>query len=92
MNIPPRRGRDRPRRVSVEEVNEEATSTHQISQSQNESQAPLGFEPQAIQGFPTPPMPQPGFFPLMTPEACTAYAKFWYAQAQAQAEAQARLG
>ena len=90
MNIPPRRGRGRPRRKSVEGLDEEATSTPQISQSQNEPQVPPEFEPQALQRFPAPPMPQPGFFPPMTPEAYQAYANFWYAQAQAQA--QARLG
>ena len=90
MNIPPRRGRGRPLRVSVEEIDEEATSTPQVSQSQNEPQVPLGFEPQAPQGFPALLMPQPGFFPPMTPETYQAYANFWYTQAQAQA--QARLG
>ena len=85
MNIPPRRGRGHPGQASVEGLDEEVTSTPQISQSQNEPQIPPGFEPQAPQGFPTPPMPQPGFFPPMTSEAYQAYANFWYAQAQAQA-------
>ena len=31
-------------------------------------------------------MPQPGFFPPMTPEAYQAYMNFWYAQTQAQAQ------
>ena len=84
MNIPPHRERGRPRRVSVEEIDEEATSTPQVSQSQNEPQVPPGFEPQTSQEFPAPLMPQPGFFPPMTPEAYQAYANFWYAQAQAQ--------
>ena len=44
MNIPPRRGRGRPLRVSVEEIDEEATSTPQVSQSHNEAQAPPGFQ------------------------------------------------
>ena len=48
MNIPPRKGRGRLRRVSMEEVDEEATSTPQVSQSQNEPQAPPGFEPQPL--------------------------------------------
>ena len=47
MNIPSRRGRDRPRRTSVEGLDEEATSTPQISQSQNEPQVLPGFKPQA---------------------------------------------
>ena len=76
MNIPSRRGRGHPRRTSVEGLDEEATSTPQISQSQNESQIPPGFESQALQGFPAPPMPQPEFFPPMTPEAYQAYANF----------------
>ena len=42
MNIPPRRGRGRPRRTSVEGLDEEATSTPQISQSHNEPQVPPG--------------------------------------------------
>ena len=79
MNIPPRKGRGRPQRVSMEEVNEEKTSTPQVSQSQNEPQVPLGFEPQAPQGFSIPPMPQPRFFPPMIPEAYQVYVKFWYA-------------
>ena len=87
MNIPPRRERGRSRRVSVEEIDEDVTSIHQVSQSQNEPQVPPEFEPQAPQGFPTSPMPQPEFFPPMTPEAYQAYANFWYAQAQAQAQA-----
>ena len=62
MNIPPRMGRGRPRWVSVEEIDEEATSISQVSQSQNEPQVPLEFEPQAPEGFPAPPMPQPRFF------------------------------
>ena len=32
-------------------------------------------------------MPQPGFFPPMTPEAYQTYMNFWYAQTQAQAQA-----
>ena len=32
-------------------------------------------------------MPQPGFFPSMTPEAYHAYMNFWYAQTQAQTQA-----
>ena len=84
MDIPLRRGRGRPRRVPVDE---EATSTHQVPQSQNEPQVPPGFEPQASQGFPTPSMPQPRFFPPMTPETYQTYANFWYAQAQVQAQA-----
>ena len=92
MNIPPRRGRGQPRQVSVEEIDKKATSTPQVSQFQNEPQAPHGFEHQAPQGFPTPPMPQSRFFPSMTPKACQAYANFWYAQAQTQAQAQAQTG
>ena len=92
MNIPPRRGRGRSRWVSVDEVDKEVTFTSQVSQSQNEPQAPLEFESQAPQGFPTSPMPQLGFFPPMTPEAYQVYANFWYAQAQAQAQAQAGPG
>ena len=87
MNIPPRRGCGRPRRVSMEEIDEEATSTPQVSQYQNEPQVPLGFEPQAPQGFSASPILQPGFFLPMTPEAYQAYANFWYAQEQAQAQA-----
>ena len=83
MNIPSRKGRGRPRWTSVEGLDEEATSTPQISQSQNESQVLPGFEPQAPQGFPAPPMAQPGFFPPMTSEAYQTYVNFWYAQAQA---------
>ena len=87
MNISPRKGHGHPRRTSMEGLDKEATSTPQISQSQNEPQVPLGFEPQAPQGFPTPPMPQPGFFSPMTTETYQAYANFWYAQEQAQAQA-----
>ena len=31
-------------------------------------------------------MPQPGFFPPMTPETYQAYMNFWYAQTQAQTQ------
>ena len=86
MNVPPRRGRGRPRRVSVEELDEETTSTPQVSQSHNEPQVPSGFEPQTPQGFLTLSMPQPGLFPSMSPKAYQSYANFWYAQAQAQAQ------
>ena len=74
----------------MDEVDKEATSTPQVPKSLNEPQDPLGFEPQASQVFPIPPMPQLRFFPPMTPEAYQAYSNFWYAQAQAQA--QTRLG
>ena len=42
-------------------------------------------EPKVQPKFQVPPIPQPGFFPSITLEACIAYAKFWYAQAQVQA-------
>ena len=41
-------------------------------------------EPHGQPGFQVPPMPQPGFFPPMTPEAYQASMNFWYAQTQAQ--------
>ena len=72
MDIPPPRGRGRPRRVPMDE---EATSAPQVPHSQEEPQALLGFE-QVLQGFPVPPIPQPSFFPPMTPEAYQAYANF----------------
>ena len=44
-------------------------------------------EPQGPPGFQVPPMPQSGFFPLMTPKAYQAYMNFWYAQNLAQVPA-----
>ena len=75
-NIPPRRGHDRPRRVPVDE---EAASFPQGSPPQGDPQFPSKFS--------ISPMPQPGFFPIMTPKAFQAYTNCWYAQAQAQAQA-----
>ena len=71
---PPRRERGRPRRG---QVNEEAASAPH-------NPPPPPPEPQGPPGFQVPPVPQPGFFPPMTPEAYQAYMNFWYAQSQAQ--------
>ena len=73
-------------------MDEEATFIPQVPQSLNEPQVPFGFELQAPQGFPTPSMPQPRFFPPMIPKAYQAYINLWYSQAKAQAQAQAGLG
>ena len=66
MDIPPRRGRGQPRRVPVDK---EATFASHIPDSQEKPQAFPRFEPQAPQGFSVPPMPQPGFFSPIIPEA-----------------------
>ena len=58
MNISPRKGRGRPKRILVDE---KATSTPHAP--------PLDGEPQAPQEFHVSSMPQPGFFPPMTLEA-----------------------
>ena len=79
MDIPPRRGCDRSQRVHVDE---EATFAPQVRHLQEEPQVLSGFKLQVSSGFQVPPMPQLSFFPFMTPEACQAYANFWYAQAQ----------
>ena len=55
---PPRQGQGRPRRGQVDE--EVASAPHN---------PPPPPEPQGQLGFQVPPMPQPGFFPLMTLEA-----------------------
>ena len=74
---PPRRGRGRPRRGQVDE--EAASAPH--------NPPPPSPEPQGPPGFQVPPMPQPRFFPPMTPEAYQTYLNFWYAQTQAQVPA-----
>ena len=76
MDPPPpsRRGRGRPRRGRVDE---KATSAPH-------NPPPPPPEPQGQSGFQVPHMPQPRFFPPMTPEAYQAYMNFWYAQTQAQ--------
>ena len=63
MDIPPRKRRGQPRWVLVDE--EEPQFPHSLE----EPQVLLRFEPQFPQGFLVLPMPQPGFFPLMTPKA-----------------------
>ena len=73
MDIPPRRGRDRPLRVSVDE---EVIFEPQVPHSQKEPQVPPRFEPQIPSRFQVLPMPQSGFFPPMILEACQAYANF----------------
>ena len=73
---PPRRGRGRPRRGRVDE--EAASAPHN---------PPPPPEFQGSPGFQVSLMPQPGFFPPMTPEAYQAYMNFWYAQSQAQVPA-----
>ena len=40
-------------------------------------------DPQFPNEFLVLPMPQAGFFPLMTSEAIQAFSNYWYAQAQA---------
>ena len=74
--MPPRRGRDKTRKVPVDK---EVASVPYISLPQGDPQFPLEFL--------VSPMPQAGFFPLMTHEAFQAYTNYWYAQAQAQAQA-----
>ena len=54
MDIPPRRGRDRPQRVLVDE---EVIFVPQIPHSQEEPQVPPSFEPQVPLGFQVSPMP-----------------------------------
>ena len=76
MDPPPRRECDHPRR---DQVDEEIASASHVPLPQ--------LEPQEQPGFQATPMPQPGFFPPMTPKA---YMNFWYAEAQAQAQAQAQ--
>ena len=73
---PPRRGRGHPCRYQIDE---EASSTLHNPRSQLKTQKQLGFQ--------VPPMPQPRFFPPMTPEAYQTYMNFLYAQTQAQAQA-----
>ena len=75
MNIPPWRRRGRPRTTPVDN---EAISTPRAPTPQ--------VEPQVQPEFQVPPMPQPGFFPLMTLKVFQAYINFWYAQTQAQAQ------
>ena len=78
MDPPPpsRRRRGRPRRNSM--VEETASTPHNPQpQPQSKSQEQPRFQ--------VPPMPQPGFFPPMTPEAYQAFMNFWYAQTQTQA-------
>ena len=74
MDPPPpsRRGRGRPRRNPIDE---EAASTPHNPQPQSKPQEQLEFQ--------VPSMPQPGFFPPMTREACQTYMNFWYSQTQA---------
>ena len=75
---PPRgQGRGRPRRGQVDD--EAALAPHNPPPPPPELQGQLDFQ--------VPPMPQPGFFPSMTPEAYQAYMNFWYAQTQAQTQA-----
>ena len=57
---PPRRGRGRPQRVQVNE---------EVASAPHNPPPPPPPEPQGPSGFQVPPMPQPGFFPPMTPEA-----------------------
>ena len=64
MDPPPRRG-GHPRRIRVDE---EATSVPHNPPPQPKLQEQLGFQ--------IPPMPQPGFFPPMTPKAYQAYMNF----------------
>ena len=75
MDSPPRRrGRGRRRRGRVDE--EAASAPH--------NPPPPPPKPQGPPGFQVPLMPQPGFFPPMTPEAYQTYMNFWYAQSQTQ--------
>ena len=69
MDPPPpsRRGWGRPRGGRVDD--EAASAPHNPP-------PPPPPEPQGQPGFQVPPMPQPGFFPPMTPEAYQAYMNF----------------
>ena len=66
MNIPPRRGRNRPRRALP--VDEEATSTPYTPPPQEKSQVQPEFQ--------VLPIPQPSFFPPMILETFQAYMNF----------------
>ena len=69
---PPRQGQGRPRRDQVDEKADSAPHN-----------PPPPPKPQGQLGLQVPPMPQPGFFPSMTPETYQAYMNFWYTQTQA---------
>ena len=67
MDPPPRRGQGRPRR---NQIDEKAASAPYNPQEQS--------KPQKQPRFQVLPMPQPRFFPPMTPEAYQIHMNFWY--------------
>ena len=73
MDIPPRRGHNRPHRAPVDD---ETTSTPLATPLQVESQTSSTSLANQIS--------QPDFFPLTTPKVCLADVNFWYAMAKIQ--------